>query len=765
MRKDNRKKKNAVRMLTVGLVMGMTTPAFAAGWQAGAGANAGKWWYSTNDANTAWHANGWQWLDGNHDGVSECYYFGSDGYMYADTKTPDSYTVNKDGAWTVNGVVQTKVSEDYGKNGSWKQGAGANSGKYWFDNGDGSYRKSGWHWLDGNKDGVAECYYFDNDGWLVARKTVENYTVDADGAWTINGVKQTKNSGLSNGKSSVAYSTSSGGSSRSSGGSGGSSSGGSHSSGGGSSSGGNSGSTSVTIEDELFSNYSDKVTTGGTEYENGPSHGGYWSGDWTNEMESATNEVVWAFKSTYITSGMSDFEKEIQIIRYIVENCSYNKDTDNSWSAYGALVEGEAKCMGYADAFMVLGKACGLDVRYIVSSTHAWNLIKLDGKWYHVDVTWEDPDMPGGNNGYGFDKLRNKYINLTDDEMKTFYDHKSWTPNKIKANGTAYGHLTVRRYLEDGVIDTNSKSYYNINYEDTINSYEANGYRIVSYTNVNDTANQIIEYISNRIDNKEKFYRVLIKWDKNYTYKSARAIKEAVNTAIVNKYQDTLSATFVFLLDSKSDDYVNYYSYAAYSLSYKNEKNNESSKNESTKVDEQVTCNISFKNESGEIVGTWSGTGTIGEDIKITCPDGYILLRDENGGANAIVYECTEGNVKGLNKNGNKCVTLGTTSSTLIVSVEHSAIFYTLNYVDESGDIVASDTGMTKIRNGINLNIPDDYELVIGDDRYPTFSVLEGDANKVIVHKDQIKITTNGDYVVNVFVKANSKSASSSDAT
>lgn len=43
------------------------------------------------------------------------------------------------------------------------------------------------------------------------------------------------------------------------------------------------------------------------------------------------------------------------------------------------------------DAFLQTAKLCGLDARYIHNSSHAWNLVKLDGDWYHVDVTWEDP--------------------------------------------------------------------------------------------------------------------------------------------------------------------------------------------------------------------------------------------------------------------------------------------------------------------------------------------------------------------------------------
>lgn len=75
---------------------------FAAGWQQ----NATGWWWQNDDG--SWPANSWQWLDGNGDGVAECYYFDGNGYMLANTTTPDGYTVNADGAWTVNGVVQTK---------------------------------------------------------------------------------------------------------------------------------------------------------------------------------------------------------------------------------------------------------------------------------------------------------------------------------------------------------------------------------------------------------------------------------------------------------------------------------------------------------------------------------------------------------------------------------------------------------------------------------------------------------------------------------
>lgn len=64
------------------------------------------WWYDNGDG--TWPANGWHWIDGNHDGISECYYFNENGYILTNTLTPDFYLVNADGAWVQDGIVQVR---------------------------------------------------------------------------------------------------------------------------------------------------------------------------------------------------------------------------------------------------------------------------------------------------------------------------------------------------------------------------------------------------------------------------------------------------------------------------------------------------------------------------------------------------------------------------------------------------------------------------------------------------------------------------------
>lgn len=95
------KKKSLTTILAGILAMSMSMTSFA-GWEQNEN---GKWWQNDDGS---WPANSWQWLDGNKDGVAECYYFNGDGYMLANTTTPDGYAVNADGAWVENGAVQTK---------------------------------------------------------------------------------------------------------------------------------------------------------------------------------------------------------------------------------------------------------------------------------------------------------------------------------------------------------------------------------------------------------------------------------------------------------------------------------------------------------------------------------------------------------------------------------------------------------------------------------------------------------------------------------
>ena len=79
--------------------------------------------------------------------------------------------------------------------GGWRMG----SKGWWYDLDNGQYYSNGWQWIDGNGDGQAECYYFDQSGWMLSNTiTPDSFIVDVNGAWTVSGTVQTKQVQLTN---------------------------------------------------------------------------------------------------------------------------------------------------------------------------------------------------------------------------------------------------------------------------------------------------------------------------------------------------------------------------------------------------------------------------------------------------------------------------------------------------------------------------------------------------------------------------------------
>ncbi len=113
--------------LIAAMAAGSVMPAFAGTWKRGAAPNENLWWYDFDNGTYA--QNGWQWIDGNQDGTAECYYFDANGWMLADTTTPDGYRVNGDGAWTENGIVKTQTAQPGQQNQQAQQDGNAQSGE------------------------------------------------------------------------------------------------------------------------------------------------------------------------------------------------------------------------------------------------------------------------------------------------------------------------------------------------------------------------------------------------------------------------------------------------------------------------------------------------------------------------------------------------------------------------------------------------------------------------------------------------------------
>lgn len=117
----------------------------------------------------------------------------------------------------------------------------------------------------------------------------------------------------------------------------------------------------------------------------------------TKEVKAALKEII--------TPGMNNHEKVRVIHDWVVLNLKYDTSY-RKYTAYEGLKSGSTVCQGYSLLTYRMLKEAGITNRIIEgtakpeggrSQSHAWNLVHLDGRWYHLDTTWDDPspDQPG----------------------------------------------------------------------------------------------------------------------------------------------------------------------------------------------------------------------------------------------------------------------------------------------------------------------------------------------------------------------------------
>lgn len=117
--------------------------------------------------------------------------------------------------------------------------------------------------------------------------------------------------------------------------------------------------------------------------------------------EKATTAAIKKLEAKLsISSGDSTYKKVRTIYDYLANHITYDyKDTSNlPYTAYDAIVNGKAVCQGYATLFYRILLDYGIDNRIIVSTTHAWNLVNVDGQYYECDLTWDSQNAQAGQN-------------------------------------------------------------------------------------------------------------------------------------------------------------------------------------------------------------------------------------------------------------------------------------------------------------------------------------------------------------------------------
>ena len=122
------------------------------------------------------------------------------------------------------------------------------------------------------------------------------------------------------------------------------------------------------------------------------------SRNYTEEEIQKINTEVNLLSITLIKDNLSTLDNIKTIHDYIINNTKYdslrsdqNILTYKSNTAYGPLLQGYGICGGYTEAMQLFLEKLNVKNYRVSSNNHIWNAVYLDGKWYNLDLTWDDP--------------------------------------------------------------------------------------------------------------------------------------------------------------------------------------------------------------------------------------------------------------------------------------------------------------------------------------------------------------------------------------
>ena len=142
------------------------------------------------------------------------------------------------------------------------------------------------------------------------------------------------------------------------------------------------------------------------------------------ELDAVCEEVTASF-----TNPADQWQTELEIHDYIIDNCAYVLDEELGSTAYGVLVNGSGACEGYSKAAKLLLDKAGIENTIVsgysesetsVGGPHMWNVVTLDGEKYHLDCTWDDPVDESG-------EQTKTYIYFNVDDETLFRTHSDFS--------------------------------------------------------------------------------------------------------------------------------------------------------------------------------------------------------------------------------------------------------------------------------------------------------------------------------------------------
>ena len=175
----------------------------------------------------------------------------------------------------------------------------------------------------------------------------------------------------------------------------------------------------------------------------------YKSGDDSqlSEEDKETLKMAKEVLDEVVEDGMSDYEKEEAVYKWMVKNIGHGRGgvisrpgmDRSAFTPHDVLISKGAVCVGYATTFRLFMNMLGMDCRIVHNEYHSWDLVKLEDGWYHVDVYSDAHGVPYGN------------FNMTDQVARNGHN---WDESALpEAKSVKYSPAVQNAVEVDGLMD------------------------------------------------------------------------------------------------------------------------------------------------------------------------------------------------------------------------------------------------------------------------------------------------------------------------
>lgn len=242
---------------------------------------------------------------------------------------------------------------------------------------------------------------------------------------------------------------------------------------------------------------------------------------YSNVTEDDINTIN-SILNSIIKPGMTETEKIRTVHNWIVCNTTYNDkyyDRGDSFNHVSNLLNNKTGvCQGYSVTFYIFMKQMGIPCTLVMGKTdnvsHAWNAVKLDGNWYYIDVTWDDPVVNGTSNYPGGDNISYEYLLCTYNHISMTHKEDNYIGTTPLPNGISndYNDLMYRMSGFTNVMRVNSSEELADRLQGFMNK---SGKYAIILENENITMNDGVDAVKNYLKNLNRGYSVSISYSTN----------------------------------------------------------------------------------------------------------------------------------------------------------------------------------------------------------------------------------------------------------